>query len=232
MVVVDQTVDQIGRHLFRKRGIYYYSRRVPKRLQTRFQRVRVVASLHTRCIKQARTASVILTAQLDAVWGQLYLEDIGIRLTGSIQQPSPVQPPLPTAARTGIRISDAHQIYLKLKGRGKSDLFYASTERNIGYAKDCLGDAELTVVGRTEAGKFRDYLIDRGLTTVSIKRVFSTVRAAFNLAISEHGLDFHNPFSGTFIPEVGKKKTRPPISPTYIRSIQRECMATNDENGN
>jgi len=122
MVVVDQTVDQIGRHLFRKRGIYYYSRRVPKGLQTRFQRVRVVASLHTRCIKQARTASVILTAQLDAVWGQLYLEDIGIRLTGSIQQPSSVQPPLPTAARTGIRISDAHQIYLKLKGRGKSDL--------------------------------------------------------------------------------------------------------------
>jgi len=37
--------------------------------------------------------------------------------------------------------------------------------------------------------KFRDYLIAKDMTTISIKRVISTVKAAVNLAISEHGLN-------------------------------------------
>jgi hypothetical protein len=85
---------------------------------------------------------------------------------------------------------------------------------------ECLGDAAVSDLKRTDAGRFRDFLIAKKLTTSSVKRVFATVRAAVNLAISEHGLDCINPFSGTFIPEVGIKTVRPPIPSAVIRSVQ------------
>lgn len=125
-------------------------------------------------------------------------------------------------------MSDAHQIYVRLKGRGKSKLFHASTDRNLGYAKACLGDADIMSLGQLDAAKFRDHLIARGMATISIKRVISTVKAAVNLAISENELDCQNPFARTFIPEVGEQKVRPPIPVAHIRAVQQDCMDLDD----
>jgi hypothetical protein len=52
----------------------------------------------------------------------------------------------------------------------------------------------------SDAGRFRDYLFERGMASSSVKRIFSTVRAIMNLVIREQGLDRSNVFSGTFIP--------------------------------
>jgi integrase len=68
------------------------------------------------------------------------------------------------------------------------------------------------------------------MTTISIKRVISTVKAAVNLAISENGLNCQNPFSRTFIPEVGEQKVRPPIPVDHIRAVQQECVDLDDNN--
>ena len=141
----------------------------------------------------------------------------------TVQTASQQSPPQPT-----VRLSDAYEIYVRLKGRGKSDLFYASTDRNMAYAKDCLGDADIMSLGRLDAAKFRDHLIDKGMTTISIKRVISTVKAAVNLAISEHGLNCQNPFSRIFVPDIGEQKVRPPIPVHYIRIIQQECVEIDD----
>ena len=128
-----------------------------------------------------------------------------------------------------VRLSDAYDIYVRLKGRGKGKAFRAYTDRNLGYVLDCLGNVSIATIGRADAGRFRDYLIKKGLTTSSIKRVFATVRAAVNLAISEHGLDCTNPFSGTFIPQVGEKKVRPPVPDGHILAIQQACMSVDDD---
>lgn len=96
-----------------------------------------------------------------------------------------------------------------------------STARDIAYATEGLGNAELATIGRTEARKFRDHLIQKGLTTSSIKRIFATVRAATNIMMSERGLQCFNAFVGTFIPEVGEKTKRPAISPDDILNVQR-----------
>ena len=222
------TEDQNGRYLFIKRGIFYYSRRVPLRLQKRFLRDRIVFSLNTRSLAQARSAAAKITNQIDLVWNQMRLEELGILITHTTIS-NTLSLASPTQYDDDVCLSDAHRMYLELKGRGKSALFRKSTERNIGYAIACLGDVKITALGRTEAGKFRDFLIARGLTSISIKRVLSTVRAAVNLAISERGLECKNPFSGTFIPEVGEKKIRPPIPAEHIRLVQNICISVDDD---
>jgi integrase len=191
--------------------------------------VRVVLCLHTRNEREALNAANRISVQLEIAWNQARLEAMGF---ATMPPPSltvatalPPLKPQPT-----VKLSDAHQIYLRLKGRDKGKVFYASTKRNMGYAIECLGDAEIVALGRLDAAKFRDYLIEKNLTSISIKRTISTVKAAVYLAISEHGLDCQNPFSRTFIPEVGIKKIRPPIPVEHIRAVQRECITIDDNN--
>ena len=63
----------------------------------------------------------------------------------------------------------------------------------------------------SDAGRFRDYLFERGMSSLSVKRVFSSVRAVINLAIREHGLSVTNVFSGTFFLGDEVKKKQLPI---------------------
>jgi len=228
-VAVEQGVEHSPRRLFVKCGVYYYVRRVPKALQVRFQRSRVVLCLHTRIEIEALNAANRISVQLEMAWNSARLEAMGFSMPSLPMLPVETQKAqLPT--QPIIRLSDAHQIYVRLKGQGKTKLFHASTDRNIGYAKACLGDADIMKLGRLDAAKFRDYLIARSMTTISIKRVISTVKAAVNLAIGENGLNCQNPFSRTFIPEVGEQKVRPPIPVDHIRAVQQECVDLDDNN--
>ena len=73
----------------------------------------------------------------------------------------------------------------------------------------------------SDAGRFRDYLFARGMSSSSVKRVFSSVRAVINLAIREQGLSVTNVFSGTFIPDDEVKKKRLPIPTEALLTIKR-----------
>ena len=41
----------------------------------------------------------------------------------------------------------------------------------------------------SDASKFRDWLMEEGMSLSTVKRVFSSVKAIINLTIQEHGLD-------------------------------------------
>jgi site-specific recombinase XerD len=56
------------------------------------------------------------------------------------------------------------------------------------YLTDCLGHDDLAALEISDAGRFRDYLFDQGVSASSVKRAFSSVRAVINLAIREQGL--------------------------------------------
>ena len=47
--------------------------------------------------------------------------------------------------------------------------------------------------------------------------------------MSEYGLTHSNPFSGTFIPIVGKVTVRPPVPCDAIRTVQATCLMMDDE---
>ena len=97
------------------------------------------------------------------------------------------------------------------------------------YLTDCLGHEDLAALEISDAGRFRDYLFDRGMSSSSVKRVFSSVRAVINLAIREKGLSINSVFSGTFIPDDEAKTQRLPIPTDVLLTIQNECMQMDDE---
>jgi integrase len=78
------------------------------------------------------------------------------------------------------------------------------------------------------AASFRDWLIDRGLTTSSISRIFGTIRAVINLTIQEHGLDCRNAFANIYLLKKAEEK-RKPIPKHQIIRIQKTCLELVDE---
>ena len=79
-----------------------------------------------------------------------------------------------------------------------------------------------------DAGKVRDAMMAKGLSVLSVKRTYITIKAIINLAIAEHGLDIRNPFSSIFMPEEQPRK-RVSIPVETIRSIQQACYTIDDD---
>jgi integrase len=135
----------------------------------------------------------------------------------------------PSGSSNDICIKDALVLYHRLKGAGKTKLFFEGSERSIRYLIECVGHDKINGLEPADVGRFRDFLFNRGMSSSSVKRVFSSVRAIMNLAIKEHGLTMTNVFNGTFIPEDNKRKERLPVPNDVIRQIQGECRTLNDE---
>mgnify|MGYP001995147437 CR=1 FL=1 len=72
-------------------------------------------------------------------------------------------------------------------------------------------------------------LLNRKLAVTSIKRMFVSVKAIINLAMTEHGIEGRNPFASIYMPDEIPEE-RQPIPLDAIRRIRRECMAVDDEN--
>ena len=71
---MSRTVSQNHAYLIRRNGIYYFSRRVPSDLQTRFNKERVTISLRTRSFNKAEKSAVALSDRLERYWDGLRLE--------------------------------------------------------------------------------------------------------------------------------------------------------------
>ena len=101
-------------------------------------------------------------------------------------------------------------VYLRLKGNDRPPTFEATVRRSCGYLIDCCGMKGLKEYVRSDATKFRDYLFAKGLNGASVARIFGTVRAVINLALSEFGLSIVNPFSNVYFDHsVGVKEAAP-----------------------
>ena len=99
-----------------------------------------------------------------------------------------VLPDTRTIASGSFSLNDAVALYHRLKGMGKTKLFVESSELSIRYLIECLGHDSLTSLEVSDAGRFRDYLFERVMSSSSVKRVSSSIRAVINLAIREYGL--------------------------------------------
>ena len=85
---MSQTVSQNHAYLIRRNGIYYFSRRVPSDLQTRFNKERVTISLRTRLFNKAEKSAEALSDRLERYWDGLRLEvfhtkELGLSLVAS-----------------------------------------------------------------------------------------------------------------------------------------------------
>ena len=83
-----------------------------------------------------------------------------------------VLPEARTVAVDNCSLTDALALYHRLKGTGRTSLFFESSERSIRYLIECLGHDSLTSLEVSDAERFRDYLFERGMSSSSVKRVF------------------------------------------------------------
>ena len=68
-------------YVYLKRNIYYFSRRVPSDLQTRFNKGRVTISLRTRSFKKAEKSAKALSDRLERYWdGKIMVNNIVFEL--------------------------------------------------------------------------------------------------------------------------------------------------------
>jgi len=214
-------------YTFQKDGIWYFSRRIPQDLKRHYRTGRIAYSLKTKSIRDARVRAVGDAAKLDRHWHILRISSDDLPgkhlLADAVQEP---------AAETSI---DAHSfkaavaVYLRLKGNDRPPTFEATVRRSCGYLIDCCGMKDLKDYVRSDATKFRDYLFTKGLNGASVARIFGTVRAVINLALSEFGLSIINPFSNVYFDQSHGVKKRLPIKPEDIKKVQEECYKANDD---
>jgi len=211
-------------YFYKRNETYYFSRAIPSDLLHRFNKRKIEISLRTKSEAKAARSAAALSDRLERYWDSLRMEMIYSRELGLT-----VLPETRTVAADSFSLSDALALYHRLKGSGKTKLFFESSERSMRYLTDCLGHDDMAALEISDAGRFRDYLFDRGMSSSSVKRVFSSVRAVINLAIREKGLSINNVFSGTFIPDDEAKTQRLPIPTDVLLTIQNECMQMDDE---
>jgi hypothetical protein len=144
---------------FYKRGeMFYFSRAVPSDLQHRFDKRKVEVSLRTKSEPRARKSAAALSDRLERYWDSLRMELIYSRELGlSVIEEG-------TARQASkLTFDEVLELYHRLKGVGKTKLFFGGSERSIRYLKDCLGHNSVDGLMPGDAGLFRDYLLERGM---------------------------------------------------------------------
>ena len=214
-------------YTFQKDGIWYFSRRVPADLRRHYRTGRIAYSRRTKSVRDAGVRAMSDAAKLDRHWHILRISSDDLPgkhlLTDAVQEP---------VARSGAEqhsLKDAVSVYLRLKGHERPPTFEAAVRRSCGYLIDCCGMKDLKDYVRSDATKFRDYLFAKGLNGASVARIFGTVRAVINLALSEFGLAIVNPFSNVYFDHSVGVKKRLPVKPEDIKKVQAACYKADDE---
>ncbi len=203
-------------------GVYYFVRRVPADVRVHHASPRLYFSLRTRSARTAERAARSIAQRLDDYW-------MGVRLQKMDIPHLTVVPGWGDQHRDAPLLSEAVELYVRLKGSNKGKIFHRSTMRMLENVTEVLGDRPVSAYASDDAGRFRDWLLTKGLTTVSVKRVFAITRSVINLAISEHGLDCGNAFARVFMPEDGERRRRQPIPLRNILDLQASCREIDDD---
>ena len=210
-------------HLSVRSGVFYFVRRIPTDVRQHYRADRVSLSLRTKSMQIAIRSATSINQRLEDYWLGLRLQQIDIPAINLVRTPETSE------VCDCLTLSEAMDLYLRLKSAGKDKTFVRSAHRNVGYVIKVLGDHPLSAYSTVDAAKFRDWLIDQGMARDTIKRVFGSIRSIINLAIKEQGLGCSNAFSGTFMPDGLRVTKRQPIPMDDIRKVQQKCRQQDDE---
>ena len=211
----------VTNHVLLRNETYYFLKRVPYDLKDYYSVKRLCFSLKTKSYSSALRLTKSVLQRLDDYWLGIRLQKMDIPAIHLVKANDNVDDSSPL-------ISDALALYLKLKGEGKDKTFIRTANRNIEYIIKVLGNKSIRLYSSYDASKFRDWLIEQGMSNSTLKRVFSSVKAIINLSINEYGLDITNPFSKAYLPSI-ENEIRESIPLEDIRVIQTESKKEDDE---
>src|SRR5210317_2173535 len=212
----------VANHVMKRDGRYYYVRHIPKDLTQHYTIQRLCFSLKTNSNSTAIRYSKSITQRLDDYWFGIRLKNMDVPSVDKVKLDNIINDDTP-------KISEALELYLKLKGLGKDKTFIRTANRNVKYVIKVLGNKSLKSYSSSDGAKFRDWLLANNMNINTVKRVFSSVRSIINITISELGLDCTNGFSRTYFPSDDSIVSRKPLPIDKIRLIQNLCKEKDDE---
>ena len=209
-------VDQNRAYFFKKRGVYYFSKRIPSDLKHLYQVERLTRSLRTKCERKAKSQVRAMLLKLDDHWSKARLHN-DILHSKSLNQ------------NIAIKFTESVSEYLSINRANRGITFENAVQRASRYLIASVGDKDIKSYTRSNANTFRDYLMSRELAGSSITRIISTVKAIFNFAILEHSLNIDNQFVGLNYDRGKGVGVRLPIPPQDIQAIQKRCVEIDDD---
>ena len=219
-------------YVVNRNGWFYFTRRVPRDLLSHYTSNRIVHSLNTSCPSQAKVLAAGSASKLDRYWTSLRLQidDLpGQSLLRSHTDDLCASNNSSNSNSSQPLLSEALDLYVSLKGKGRSKTFQISAQRACGYVIQVAGNKRLGDYERQDALKLRDWLVKRGLAGSSVTRNFSYVKAVYNFAASENALNISNPFSGVYFDKNAGVKRRKPIPIDQLYQVQLECQKLDDD---
>ena len=217
--------------MFKKGGIFYFSRRVPEDLRDHYSVPRIVFSLRTRSQRAAAARAMTLAATLEEDWLTLRRKGSGDPLRRYLRDPRVATTVTAQSASQAPILSDAKDHYVRVKGAERSTTFAQAANRSVRYLTELHGDRPIDAYSRQDLNGLRDKLFGRGLSQASVKRTLAALRAIVNFTTREHGLEEVRAFSGMYLgeeqPEAEQKRN--PIPLDAIRKIQTVCRSMDDE---
>ena len=211
----------VTNHVLLRNETYYFLKRVPYDLKEYYSIKRLCFSLKTKSYSSALRITKSVLQRLEDYWLGIRLQKMDIPAIHLVKANDNVYDSSPL-------ISDALDLYLRLKCKRKNKTFIRTANRNIEYIIKVLGNKPMRSYSSSDASKFRDWLIEQGMSNSTLKRVFSSVKAIINLTINEYGLDITNPFSRAYLPSIDSD-IRESIPLKDIKIIQSISKKEDDE---
>ena len=106
-------------YFYNRNGTYYFSRAVPSDLRHRFPKRKIEVSLRTKSESKAARSAAALSDRLERYWDSLRMEMIYSKELGLT-----VLPDARPAAADSFSLTNALALYHRLKGTGKTSLFF------------------------------------------------------------------------------------------------------------
>ena len=137
---------QNAQYLKLKGATYYFTRRVPKRLQRHCSGDRIEVCLHTSSRHHAARQSIVLSSQLEDQWNLMRKRDMHRSLWRYFDEQSiPVTATTigmanATTATSAPHLTEATETYLLMKGAGRPKTFAAGVHRSLRYLVEIAGD--------------------------------------------------------------------------------------------
>ena len=145
--------QRVAHYLWLKGDTYYFNRRVPKDMQGHYKSSRIIICLKTSRKDTALRSAKSIAQRLEDYWLSLRLSQLDIPALHLLRDR-----PLSLSQSSCETLSEALELYLRLKGVGKDKVFHRGAERNIHSVIELLGDRPLDEYSSSDAASLRKAL--------------------------------------------------------------------------
>ena len=150
-------VDKNANYLMNKGGVYYFTRHVPNDVQKHYERPRIVMCLKTRSKVAALKASKALASKLDNFWLHMRIANMDVPAANLLIKGQPKE----SFTSYAPKLSDALELYCRLKGVGRNNQFFSVARRNVNSVMEKLGFLTCIQKGKQGSQTFRSSIYRR-----------------------------------------------------------------------